>query len=200
MYLLSDEQLQRIESFRAEHNEPVELCDIAIVLLGVRMGLRAYDIMALSFQDIDWKNRQISIVMKKTKTQITLPMPIEVGNAIYSYITSGRPKANIEYIFVRSKAPYGKLTGKVCTNALYRILPERKDVKGGGFHVTRRTFATNLLRNHAEIDDVVDYPWTVPGSSWKEVWHEDQWISVKKLFCTVHSTVYTGKTRCWFYI
>lgn len=53
MYLLSDEQLQRIESFRAEHNEPVELCDIAIVLLGVRMGLRAYDIMALSFQDID---------------------------------------------------------------------------------------------------------------------------------------------------
>ena len=61
-----------------------------------------------------------------------------------------------EYIFIRSKAPYGKLTGKVCTKALYRILPERKDVKGGGFHVTRRTFATNLLRNHAGIDDVMD--------------------------------------------
>ena len=154
--VLSDEQLQRINTFRAEHNEPIELRDIAIVLLGVRMGLRVYDILALRFQDIDWKNRQISIVMKKTKTQITLPLPVEVGNAVYSYITSGRPKTGTEYIFIRSKAPYGKLTGKVCTKALYRILPERKDIKGGGFHVTRRTFATNLLRNHAGIDDVMD--------------------------------------------
>lgn len=154
--VLSDEQLQRINTFRAEHNGPIELRDIAIVLLGVRMGLRAYDILALRFQDIDWKNHQISIVMKKTKTQITLPLPVEVGNAVYSYITSGRPKTGTEYIFIRSKAPYGKLTGKVCTKALYRILPERKNVKGGGFHVTRRTFATNLLRNHAGIDDVMD--------------------------------------------
>lgn len=154
--VLSDEQLQRINLFRSEHNEPVELRDIAIVLLGVRMGLRAYDILALRFQDIDWKNRQISIVMKKTRTQITLPMPVEVGNAVYSYITSGRPKAGTEHIFIRSKAPYGKLTGKICTKALYRILPERKEVNGGGFHVTRRTFATNLLRNHAGIDDVMD--------------------------------------------
>lgn len=154
--VLSDEQLQRIDIFRAEHTKPIELRDIAIVLLGLRMGLRTSDILKLSFQDIDWKKRQISIVMKKTKTQITLPMPVEVGNAIYSYITSGRPTVSKEYIFVRSKAPYGKLTGKVCTKALYRILPERKDVKGGGFHVTRRTFATNLLRNHAGIDDVMD--------------------------------------------
>ena len=154
--VLSEEQLQRINTFRAHHDEPIELRDIAIVLLGVRMGLRAYDILALRFQDIDWKNRQISIVMKKTKTQITLPLPVEVGNAVYSYITSGRPKTGTEYIFIRSKAPYGKLTGKICTKALYRILPERKDVKGGGFHVTRRTFATNLLRNHAGIDNVMD--------------------------------------------
>ena len=27
---------------------------------------------------------------------------------------------------------------------------------GGGFHVTRRTFATNLLRNKAGIDEVMD--------------------------------------------
>lgn len=154
--VLSDEQLQRINAFRTQQNKPVELRDITIVLLGLRMGLRVCDILALRFQDIDWKNRQISIIMKKTKTQITLPMPVEAGNAIYSYITSGRPKVSTEYIFIRSKAPYGKLTGKVCTKALYRILPERKDVKGGGFHVTRRTFATNLLRNHAGIDDVMD--------------------------------------------
>ena len=154
--VLSDEQIQRIHTFRTEHNTPVELRDIAIVLLGLRMGMRAYDVLSLRFQDIDWKKRQISIIMKKTRTQITLPMPVEVGNALYLYITKGRPRNNSGYIFIRSKAPYGKLTGKICTKALWRILPERKDVKGGGFHVTRRTSATNLLRNHAGIDDVMD--------------------------------------------
>ena len=138
------------------HNAPIELRDIAIVLLGLKTGLRACDILELRFQDIDWKKRQISIIMKKTKTQITLPMPVEVGNAIYSYLKYGRPDVESDFIFVRSKAPYGRLTGKVCTRALYRILPERNDVKGGGFHVTRRTFATNLLKNHADIDHVMD--------------------------------------------
>lgn len=83
-------------------------------------------------------------------------MPVDVGNAIYSYLKYGRPDVKSEYIFIRSKAPYSRLSSKVCTRALYRILPERQNVKGGGFHVTRRTFATNLLRNHAGIDDVMD--------------------------------------------
>ncbi|MDR2022702.1 MAG: tyrosine-type recombinase/integrase [Hungatella sp.] len=132
------------------------LRDAAIVLLGLRMGFRASDVLNLHFRDIDWKNREISIIMKKTKTQITLPMPVDVGNTIYAYISNGRPKNGSEFIFIRSKAPYGRLTGKVCTKALYRILPERKEVTGGGFHVTRRTFATNLLRNHAKINEVMD--------------------------------------------
>lgn len=154
--VLTDEQVRRINEYRMGHNGPIELRDAAIVLIGLRMGIRAGDIISLCFQDIDWKKRQISIVMKKTRTQITLPMPVEVGNAIYSYIKSGRPSTCSDYIFVRSNAPYGKLTNKICTNALYRILPERMGVKGGGFHVTRRTFATGLLRNHAGIDDVIN--------------------------------------------
>ena len=154
--VLSDDQLRRISEFRKCHKKAIELRDIAMVLLGLKMGLRACDILSLRFQDIDWKKRQISIVMIKTKAEITLPMPVDVGNAIYSYISSGRPRSETDLVFIRSKAPYGKLTSKVCTKALYRILPERKDVTGGGFHVTRRTFATNLLRNHAGIDEVMD--------------------------------------------
>lgn len=135
--VLSDEQLERIGTFRTEHKKPVELRDVAIVLLGVRMGLRACDILALRFQDIDWKNRQIPIVMKKTKTQITLPMPVEVGNSIYYYIATDRPKICTKYIFIRSKALYGKFTGKVCTKVLHRILPERRELKVQLINVNR---------------------------------------------------------------
>lgn len=154
--VLSDGQLKKIDEFRASHREPIELRDTAIVMLGLKMGFRASDVLNLKFRDINWKKREISIIMDKTKTQITLPMPVDVGNAVYAYLCNGRPASNDQHIFIRTKAPYGKLTGKVCTKALYRILPERESVKGGGFHVTRRTFATNLLRNRAGIDTVMD--------------------------------------------
>lgn len=154
--VLTNEQLSRIKGFCPDQSDAIELRDKAIVLLGVRMGFRSSDVLDLRLSDIDWKKREISIVMAKTETQITLPMPIDVGNAIYAYIANGRPRSEKEFVFLRTKAPYSKLTGKACANALYRILPERRSVNGGGFHVTRRTFATNLLRNKAGIDEVMD--------------------------------------------
>ena len=153
--ILSDEELSRIDAFRSECTSPIELRDLAIVLLGTRMGLRSSDVLQLRLRDIDWKKSEISIVMQKTQTQITLPMPVDVGNAIYAYIKYGRPETDSGYLFLRSKAPHTKMTGRVCTNALCRILPERNGIPGG-FHITRRTFATNLLRNRAGIDEVID--------------------------------------------
>lgn len=82
--VLTPEQISRIESYRGAHNNPIELRDIAIVLLGLKMGFRASDITHLCFSNIDWKKHEISIVMQKTKVEIKLPMPVDVGNAIYS--------------------------------------------------------------------------------------------------------------------
>lgn len=153
--VLTEDQCQRIERYRECCDSPMELRRAAIVMVGIKMGLRASDVINLKLRDIDWKNRRISIIQEKTKTSLTLPMPVPVGNAIYKYIKEGRPRVHSDYVFIRHKAPYGKLSGKICTIALWNVLPERKDVRGG-FHVTRRTFATNVLRSGAGAGCVMD--------------------------------------------
>lgn len=153
--ILSLDQCQRIDEYRKVHDKPMSLRRIAMVMTGTKMGFRASDVIKLKFQDIKWSEKTITIIQEKTKASLTLPMPVEVGNAIYNYIKHGRPSVDSEYVFIRHKAPYGKLTNKTCTIALWSILPERK-ATAGGFHVTRRTFATNVLRSGAGADRVMD--------------------------------------------
>lgn len=131
--ILTDEQIKRIYDYRISHTKPIELRNTAMVIIGLRMGLRASDVTNLKLIDIDWKKKLITIVQKKTWVKLALPMPIIVGNSIYMYLRDGRPKAGSEYIFIRHKAPYSKLTTKKCTIALHDMLPERKSVIGGDF-------------------------------------------------------------------
>ena len=153
--ILTEDQCKRIEQYREHADNPMDLRRIAMVMTGIKMGLRASDVINLKFRDIDWRNRSITIIQEKTKVSLTLPMPVSVGNAIFKYIKEGRPHVRSDFVFIRHKAPYGKLSGKTCTIALWSILPERKAVRGG-FHVTRRTFATSILRSGAGASDVMD--------------------------------------------
>jgi len=154
--ILTDDQVSRVNDYRSSHCHPIELRNAAMVMIGLKMGFRASDVVNLKLSDINWKKRQITIIQQKTQAQLTLPMPVDAGNSIYAYLKNGRPKSNSGYLFIRHNAPFGKLTIKNCTKALYCILPERVNVSGGGFHVTRRTFATLLLRNNAGINTVID--------------------------------------------
>jgi hypothetical protein len=47
------------------------------------------------------------------------------------------------------------MTRNICYRALKRIIPYRS-VSGSGFHVTRKTFSTNRLRNGVRPDEIAD--------------------------------------------
>lgn len=145
------EDLRRL--FEADSND-VSLRQKAMLQLGLYMGLRGIDIISLVIGDIDWQDVSIRFVQEKTGYELYLPMPSEVANALYRYIVRERPVSSNPRVFLRSKAPYCELvTTSACTGALGAALPER-NVKGSGFHVTRKTFATNKLRGGADPDEV----------------------------------------------
>ena len=127
---------------------PIELRDKAIILIGLRMGLRASDIISIKLSDINWDMQFIRVIQQKTKREICIPMPVEVGNAIYIYLKQGRPnkKTNSPYVFLKSRAPYNCLEPHICNIILKKLLPDR-NISGSGFHVLRKTFATDMLCN-----------------------------------------------------
>lgn len=153
--ILTDEQVLRLYQYRSNCTTRIGLRNSAMVLVGLRMGFRASDVIGLNFSDIDWHKKTVAIIQEKTKVAITLPLPNDVGNALFSYIKHARPDSSCDRIFIRHRAPYGPLTAKICNNALYTILPEKKESRTG-FHILRRTFATSILKRNAGIERVID--------------------------------------------
>lgn len=167
--ILDENEINTIQAFVETASSPLELRDSAIIQLGADMGIRGSDIVNLKFSDIDWKGKSIRFSQNKTDSEVWLAMPTSVGNAIYKYLRYGRPQmADSEYIFVGMKAPFERLTRCICYETLNRILPNR-NAFGSGFHITRKTFASNRLRNgvcpamiadamgHAGTDSLMPY-------------------------------------------
>lgn len=158
--VLSEEMVEKIYDYRERASDPIELRDAAIVMLGLRMGIRGVDILNLRINDFDWNSKTVSFVQQKTGKAITLPVPTDVGNSVYKYILNGRPlsaDAGNGYIFIRHQAPYIPLkVTSACRNALKRILSAYgfELSPGQGFHMTRKTFATRLLRGDNRLDDI----------------------------------------------
>jgi len=158
--IMSEEMEAAIYKYRACAATPLELRNIAIVMLGLRMGLRASDIVNLKTSDFQWQNQIVTFVQKKTGKPITIPIPADVGNSVYKYIMEGRPQSGTQgdgYIFICHRAPYsGMKTIQACRYALHEVLSAYglELPPGEGFHITRKTFATRLLTSKNSFDDI----------------------------------------------
>lgn len=155
--ILSEAEIKAIYEAKSKAKTPIALRDTAIVMLGLRMGLRAGDIVSIEFGDIEWKKQVLHITQNKTGKPLSLPVPAEVGNSIFRYIKDGRPKSLLNNIFVSHKAPFGKLPPDACAAGLNRMLMTSSFNKSPyGFHITRKTFASRLLQSGNSVDSVVN--------------------------------------------
>jgi len=130
--------------------------DRAVLLLLVRLGLRAGDIVALRINDIDWRSGTLRVA-GKGRRETRLPMPQDVGDALLNYLNNARAPVAIDRVFLRIPAPFQPLktsagvSGIVC-HALRRAGIENPPSKGA--NLLRHSAATSMLRNGAPLDAI----------------------------------------------
>lgn len=153
---LTKDEMQELTEKLDDDNNEISLRKKAMLLLGLKMGIRASDIVNLNIDNIDWDEASIRFIQQKTCVEVCLPMPTIVGNALFRYIMEERHPKEEKAIFLSSKAPYAPIKSRsACSEALRSALPDRH-VDGSGFHVTRKTYASERLQNNVSVDAVAE--------------------------------------------
>lgn len=141
--VLSEEHTNQIYHYRNNADTPIKLRDSAILMCGLTLGLRCSDIVNLSMDDISWNDATLSIIQKKTRKHLILPLTVEAGNSLWKYIREGRPRTNNSTkIFIKHCPPFNGLHTTACREALTRATGNPPVTN---FHILRKTFASRLL-------------------------------------------------------
>ena len=125
--------------------------DYAILLLLVRLGLRAGEVAAVHLDDLDWRAGEI-LVRGKRDRQDRLPLPVDVGQALVSYLKR-RGSSEFRAVFLRMHAPAGALT-RIGVCGVVHDACVRAGVPPVGAHQLRHTAATAMLREGASLSEI----------------------------------------------
>ena len=122
--------------------------DYALLLLASRLGLRASGIAQLTFSNLDWDRNVIRIEQHKTKKEIELPLLVDVGEAIISYLQNGRQQSALSNVFLSARAPCRPMTGNAVSTSIRQIIDKSGIPVGNrkhGSHSMRHSLAVRLL-------------------------------------------------------
>jgi integrase/recombinase XerD len=126
--------------------------DYAILLLMLRLGLRAGEVAALQVDDLDWRRGEV-LVRGKGSREDRLPVPADVGAALVSYLLRRGHFAGSRALFLRVRAPAGAL-GSCGVMHVVREACARAGVPVVGAHRLRHTAATEMLRAGASLPEI----------------------------------------------
>jgi site-specific recombinase XerD len=124
---------------------PIGIRDRAILLLLIRLGLRAGDVAALRFADLCFETVTLRVCGKGGR-EVRLPLPQDVGEALLDYLRRGRPRAESDYVFLRAVAPFqpfGRQRGHAVTHIA------RTALKRAG--IQPPTPGAHVFRHYAEF-------------------------------------------------
>jgi integrase/recombinase XerD len=129
--------------------------DRAVLLLLVRLGLRAGDILNLRHADIDWEQGALQVT-GKGRCQSVLPLPQDAGDAILNYLEHWRPDVRDDHVFLRVNAPFVPLAGSSAVSSLVNRAARRARLSASriGAHRLRHTAASLMLRKGMSLQTI----------------------------------------------
>jgi site-specific recombinase XerD len=127
--------------------------DYAVIVLMLRLGLRAKEVATLRLDDLDWRAGQLTVHGKGSRVD-QLPIPVDVGEAIAAYLRRGRPRdAMVREVFVRVAAPQVAMTRGGVT-AIVAAAARRAGLGVVRAHRLRHTAASDMLRAGAPLAEI----------------------------------------------
>ena len=130
--------------------------DYAMILATARLGLRISDLRQLELSDLDWRAKTITIVQRKTRRPLSLPLLDDVGWAIIDYVGHGRPESACRKVFVKHRHPFDAFG---CSSSVACRLSRHAARAGiafrpgevGGMHSLRGALAVAMIGNQTPI-------------------------------------------------
>jgi len=135
-----------------DRRRPAGRRDYAVMLLMVRLGLRAREVASLELDDVDWVQGALTVRGKGQQTD-RLPLPHDVGRAIASYLRRGRRETTSRALFVTAKGPVRRF-GSSTVPQLVQCASRRCGLERVGGHRLRHTAATEMLRGGASLPEI----------------------------------------------
>jgi integrase len=142
--------------------------DRAVVMILVRLGLRAGEAARLRLDDIDWASGQVKVTGKGREH--LLPLPVDLGQALEAWLRL-RPPALDRAVFVRMRAPRQMMT----PSAISGIIARLSDLAGIDriyAHRLRHTAAMDVLAaggTLTEAKELLGHVYTVTTMAYAKV-------------------------------
>ena len=123
--------------------------DYALIIVLLRLGLRACEVARMRLDDIDWRAGEL-VVRGKGAREDRLPLPDDAGEAITSYLRSGRPLSSRREVFLCARAPYEPIAPGTVRSTVRRAC-RRAGIPEFGSHRLRHTAACEMVAAHVPL-------------------------------------------------
>jgi site-specific recombinase XerD len=133
------------------------LRDYVMFLLIATYGLRASEVVAISLDDIRWRQGSLRIHQRKTSSPLELPLTNEVSSSLVKHLRRTPPTAPYRNVFLRMRAPIGLLKPTAVTEAFQSlVLKSGLDIPFRGPHCLRHSYAVQLLKSGTSLKTIGD--------------------------------------------
>jgi integrase len=126
--------------------------NFAILSVLARLGLRAREVAAMELSDIDWRRGELTVRGKGPRLDV-LPLPVDVGEALAGWLSTGRPPCTHRHVFCRLLAPLDPLSS-TGVSAVVAATCRRAQVPVTRAHALRHSAARHLLRSGSNLSEI----------------------------------------------